>query len=91
MVMNVHPQSKVIDDHIPALSPHQSHACQATLQRRLGVLRYFLNCLNVARQRRDLLALDDAALRDIGVSRIDALTEAKRDFWDIPEALKRFG
>jgi len=49
---------------------------------------YFLTCLDVARQRKQLLALDESALKDIGISRTDALREANRDFWDIPEDLK---
>jgi uncharacterized protein YjiS (DUF1127 family) len=36
-----------------------------------------------ARQRRDLLGLDDRTLRDIGVSRTDVAREAGRRFWDI--------
>jgi uncharacterized protein YjiS (DUF1127 family) len=50
--------------------------------------RYFLTCLDVARQRRQLLTLDESALKDIGISHTDALREAGRDFWDIPENLK---
>ena len=49
---------------------------------------YFLTSLDVARQRKQLLALDESALKDIGISRTDALREANRDFWDIPEDLK---
>ncbi|HAO31621.1 MAG TPA: DUF1127 domain-containing protein [Candidatus Competibacter sp.] len=33
------------------------------------------------RQRRALLALDDAMLKDIGISRIDALQEGHKPFW----------
>lgn len=33
--------------------------------------------------RRQLAKLDDAALRDIGISRADALMEAKRAPWDL--------
>lgn len=49
---------------------------------------YFLTSLDVARQRRELLSLDERSLKDIGISRADALIEADRDFWDIPERLK---
>jgi hypothetical protein len=48
----------------------------------------FTSCLDVARQRRQLLALDETKLRDVGISRTDALREANRQFWDIPEHLK---
>ena len=34
-----------------------------------------------ARQRRNLLALDDRALRDVGVNRAEAEAEAAKPFW----------
>ena len=49
---------------------------------------YFLAGLDVARQRRKLLSLDERSLKDIGISRADAYREASRDFWDIPEDQK---
>ena len=36
----------------------------------------------LARQRRALLRLDDSMLKDIGLTRADALREAERPFWD---------
>lgn len=33
------------------------------------------------RQRRALLAVDDAFLKDIGFSRVDALAEGGKPFW----------
>lgn len=47
----------------------------------LGALEAFAA---LARQRRALARLDDAALSDIGVSRGDAQTEAARPVWDAP-------
>jgi uncharacterized protein YjiS (DUF1127 family) len=38
----------------------------------------------LAQQRRRLLALDDRMLKDIGISRADAVREAARPFWDTP-------
>ncbi len=35
----------------------------------------------VYRQRRALLRLDDAMLKDIGISRVDALQEGSKPFW----------
>lgn len=58
-----------------------------------GALRFaalFLSALDVARQRRRLLALDERMLKDIGLSRSDAEREARRGFWDIPQAGGRF-
>jgi len=33
--------------------------------------------------RRELAALDEHLLRDIGVNRLDARAEAERPFWDV--------
>jgi len=33
------------------------------------------------RERRELLALDDRMLADIGLTRLDALAEAEKPFW----------
>lgn len=49
---------------------------------------YLLACFEVARQRRQLLALTDSELKDIGISRADSQREARRDFWDIPAHMK---
>lgn len=34
------------------------------------------------RSRRELLALDDHMLKDIGISRADAVREGSKPFWD---------
>jgi uncharacterized protein YjiS (DUF1127 family) len=34
-----------------------------------------------ARSRRELLALDDRVLKDIGITRLDALYDATKPFW----------
>lgn len=38
----------------------------------------------LSEQRRLLATLDDGALKDIGLSRADALQESERPFWDDP-------
>lgn len=40
--------------------------------------------LQVRRERRMLLRLDDRALKDIGLNAGEAYAEANRSFWDIP-------
>ncbi|HPD91452.1 MAG: DUF1127 domain-containing protein [Rhodobacter sp.] len=47
----------------------------------LGVLRLAPALL---RQRRALAELDDARLRDLGLTRAQARSEADRPFWDAP-------
>jgi uncharacterized protein YjiS (DUF1127 family) len=48
-------------------------------------LRRLLNSFSLIRSRRDLASLDDQLLRDIGISREQAMTEAKRTPWDAPD------
>ena len=43
--------------------------------------------LEVRRQRRALMALDDRMLKDIGLSRTDAWREANRSPLDLPEII----
>ncbi len=38
----------------------------------------------ISRQRNALAKLDDDALRDIGLTRSEAMTEAARPAWDVP-------
>ena len=44
-----------------------------------------LTFLSINRERHHLNALDDHLLRDIGLTRDEAETEAKRSAWDAPE------
>jgi len=41
------------------------------------------------RQRRHLADLDDALLRDIGLTREEARAEARRPLWDVPDSWLR--
>jgi uncharacterized protein YjiS (DUF1127 family) len=54
--------------------------------RTLGALRRAVNVAmrwyELRRQRRALLELSDQMLKDIGISRADAIREASRPFWD---------
>ena len=79
---------EIIDDQVPAPSARQFRVRRIAYRRWLSVSRYLRNCREVARQRRQLLALDVRTLKDFGINRTDALREAKRHFWDLPEYLK---
>jgi uncharacterized protein YjiS (DUF1127 family) len=39
----------------------------------------------IYRQRQALARLDEAALRDIGLTRAEAMAEASRPIWDAPD------
>jgi uncharacterized protein YjiS (DUF1127 family) len=49
--------------------------------RAMSLLRYILTWSERVRQRRALMALDDWALKDIGLSRVDVLRESGKPFW----------
>jgi uncharacterized protein YjiS (DUF1127 family) len=48
----------------------------------LRAVELVLDWHEVARQRRALLGLDERLLKDIGITRADAVREASRRFWD---------
>jgi uncharacterized protein YjiS (DUF1127 family) len=50
----------------------------------LRAIAWFRRAAEVRRQRRALLGLSDAMLKDIGISRGDAAQEGARRFWDVP-------
>lgn len=45
--------------------------------------------LGLFRQRRALAQLDDARLADLGLTRSEAETEARRPVWDVPVHWRR--
>jgi len=66
------------------------------LQRIVSFLRAFELALQVRRERRMLLGMDDRTLKDLGLIGI-AHAEASRPFWDVPldrlgaDAVRRLG
>jgi uncharacterized protein YjiS (DUF1127 family) len=59
------------------------HALPAwTVSELRDVLAVVLRWHEMRRQRRALLELSDQMLKDIGISRADAMREAARPFWD---------
>lgn len=51
---------------------------------RTGLLFRLGQMFALWQQRRRLAHLDEAALRDIGLTRTEAQTEAERPLWDVP-------
>lgn len=62
----------------------RSHTAPAHRQSRPRLGSVF-NIFALVRSRRDLASLDDHLLRDIGISRDEATTEARRAPWDAPD------
>ncbi len=56
---------------------------------RLSVLATIARLYGTWRQRQSLKALDETALRDIGVTRAQADAEANRPVWDAPDNWRR--
>jgi uncharacterized protein YjiS (DUF1127 family) len=48
------------------------------------LVHVLLRWQELARQRRRLLSLDDRMLKDIGITRAEAMREGTRPFWDAP-------
>lgn len=72
-------------------SLHTSTLAVRRLSRRGGPLRLIrrlLDMMALRRQRRSLALLDDAMLRDIGLTREQAQFEASRPIWDVPNHWK---
>lgn len=61
----------------------------AKSRRRIPLLTRLLDLDALWRQRRRLADLDAAALRDMGLSRSEALHEARRSLWDAPAHWRR--
>ena len=70
-------------DHVS----HIPHIATPSLGLRLRVMRavaWMEAAFRTARERRQLMTLDERALKDIGISRADAHGEWSRPFWDLP-------
>lgn len=54
-----------------------------------GILNWLKLSSQIARERKQLAALDDAGLKDIGLSRAEIREELLRPVWDWPERFKK--
>lgn len=65
-----------------AASPRAAAAWLGTLWMALGAVAGEVPAwIDRARQRRELMALDERMLRDIGLTRLDAWREWRKPFW----------
>lgn len=58
---------------------------QKSSRRRFSLLKTLFQAMQIQRQRRALQTLDEAALRDMGLTRGDVERESQRPVWDAPE------
>lgn len=65
------------------LSQHTDYTGRLPARLR-GAMHRLKICVDINREREALGRLGDDELRDIGVSRGDALTECRRAFFDVP-------
>jgi uncharacterized protein YjiS (DUF1127 family) len=56
----------------------------AAVGRRAGIVARIVGAHALWKSRRRLAALDEAALRDLGLTRTEALEEAERPVWNVP-------
>ena len=69
------------------LPPARAERGLAGFGQRIGLLVDAIErAIDVRRERRMLLGLDDRALKDLGWARGDAYAEAVRACWDVPTA-----
>ncbi|NIR28247.1 MAG: DUF1127 domain-containing protein [Gammaproteobacteria bacterium] len=66
-------------EHLDALARYLPYHRVHAEPRRL--LRWLLDGMERARQRRELAQLDDRMLRDMGLTRSQARAEARKPFW----------
>jgi uncharacterized protein YjiS (DUF1127 family) len=72
-----------VSDFSPAAAP-RSNIAPTNGPSLVRAISWLEHAFRTARERRQLMALDTRALKDIGLSRADADGEWSRPFWDLP-------
>ena len=67
-----------------AAQGHVSHQCRTGGETNRNLFTLMSLMLDVSRERRQLRALDRAALKDMGLDQADVAREIARPFWDLP-------
>ena len=66
---------------VPLLGAHGWIVAPADNEPRHGIVARLGEWLRRSRTRLDIADLDDRLLRDIGLTRLDALVESRKHFW----------
>lgn len=66
------------------MSASECHEVQFSRRAGIGLLGWIKRQLAISRQHRHLARLDDAALRDLGLTRADVARELAQPFWMQP-------
>jgi len=70
--------------HANTAQGHFSHQCRTGGQPNRNLFTLLSLMLDVSRERRQLRALDHAALKDMGLDQADVAREIARPIWDLP-------
>lgn len=73
---------RLVVTHRPQLGQRRRSLVRQLARQAERAVTTLLRWHELARTRRALMRLDDTMLKDIGLSRTDALREADRPFWD---------
>jgi uncharacterized protein YjiS (DUF1127 family) len=73
---------RLVVTHRPQLGQWRRSLVRQLARQAERAVTTLLRWHELARQRRELMRLDDTMLKDIGLTRADALREAERPFWD---------
>ncbi|RBW45350.1 hypothetical protein DS901_03780 [Loktanella sp. D2R18] len=65
-----------------------NHTATCHPRQRVSLLAHIITAFGVARQRHQLRNLDDRLLRDVGITRAQAMQEASKAPWDAPQNWK---
>lgn len=80
MIQTIRAQA-FIQHLLSLLGLHSAQLKVDLLKRLRAIVAALIRFSARSRQRQHLSSLDDRALRDIGITRLDALAEAAKPFW----------
>jgi uncharacterized protein YjiS (DUF1127 family) len=71
------------------ISIHNPNVCTPRPVTKLSLWSKIGNAIALKRQRRQLLGLEDHLLKDVGLTRDDAIAENAQNLWDVPQTWRK--